>query len=242
MEQNKTNSLWHEMTAEQVLESLHTDAEGLSSEEVERRQQKYGPNRLPRAPKKSRLLRFLSHFHNIFIYVLLASAAITALLGHLADTIVILAVVVVNAAIGYFQEGKAEKALQAIRGMLALKASVLRGGARSSVDGEQLVIGDIVLVNAGDKVPADLRLLKANALKVQEAVLTGESMPVEKDTQPVAADAALGDRECMAFSGTLVTSGGEKASSCKRALTPRSVASVVCSLPLKRWSPHCCGK
>ncbi|MGM0482079.1 MAG: cation-translocating P-type ATPase, partial [Pseudomonadota bacterium] len=210
MEQNKTNSLWHEMTAEQVLESLHTDAEGLSSEEVERRQQKYGPNRLPRAPKKSPLLRFLSHFHNIFIYVLLASAAITALLGHLADTIVILAVVVVNAAIGYFQEGKAEKALQAIRGMLALKASVLRGGARSSVDGEQLVVGDIVLVNAGDKVPADLRLLKANALKVQEAVLTGESMPVEKDTQPVAADAALGDRECMAFSGTLVTSGGGK--------------------------------
>src|SRR5690606_32802645 len=169
-----------------------------------------GPNRLPTAVKRSVFLRFLSHFHNILIYVLIGSAVITAFLDHWVDTGVILAVVIVNAIIGYIQEGKAEKAMDAIRHMLAPHANVIRGGERTSIEGEQLVPGDIVLLEAGDKVPADLRMLTAHGMNIQEAILTGESVPVEKHTKPVAADAPLGDRTCMAFSGTLVTSGQGK--------------------------------
>lgn len=187
--------------------ALQAGEGGLSSAEAATRLEAHGLNRLPEPPKRNPLIRFLSHFHNILIYVLLCSAAITAALGHMADTLVILAVVVVNAAIGFFQEGKAEKAMEAIRRMLALKASALRDGKRRSVEGETLVPGDIVLLEAGDKVPADLRLIRVRGLQVQEAILTGESVPVEKHTRPVAEAAQLGDRKCMAYSGTLVTSG-----------------------------------
>ncbi|MEQ8194415.1 MAG: HAD-IC family P-type ATPase, partial [Rhodospirillales bacterium] len=198
---------WHERDVEAALEALHTDSNGLTSKEAATRFESYGPNRLPEPARHSLLIRFLLHFHNILIYVLLGSAAITAALGHLADTFVILAVVVANAIIGFIQEGKAEKAMDAIRRMLALKASVLRDGTRRALEGETLVPGDIVLLEAGDKVPADLRLLRSNGLQVQEAILTGESVPVEKHTRPVAATAPLGDRGCMAYSGTLVTNG-----------------------------------
>ena len=203
----KTAHNWHEIVVDDVLKHVQTDANGLSHTEAAARLETHGPNRLPSPPKRSALVRFFRHFHNILIYVLLGSAAITTLLGHLVDTLVILAVVVVNAAIGFAQEGKAEKAMEAIRQMLALKASVLRDGSRCAVDGETLVPGDIVLLEAGDKVPADLRLLRANGLQIQEAILTGESVAVEKHTRPVAAKATLGDRGCMAYSGTLVTSG-----------------------------------
>jgi len=152
-------------------------------------------------------VRLLLHFHNILIYVLLGSAVITGALGHIVDTLVILAVVLGNAVIGFVQEGKAEKAMAAIRRMLAPRASVLRDGHRRTVDGEALVPGDVVLLEAGDKVPADLRLLQALNLQIQEAMLTGESVPVEKNTRPVASDASIGDRACMAYSGTLITSG-----------------------------------
>ncbi|MDP4548828.1 cation-transporting P-type ATPase [Marinobacter sp. MDS2] len=198
---------WHELESESAIDALDANKHGLSSEEVAKRFRIYGPNRLPEAAKRSLLIRFLSHFNNILIYVLLGAAAITAVLGHLADTLVILAVVVANAGIGFFQEGKAEKAMGALRRMLALKASVLREGVRCSVKGEALVPGDIVLLEAGDKVPADLRLLDVSALQIQESILTGESVPVEKQTHPVSATAPLGDRACLAYSGTLVTSG-----------------------------------
>ena len=198
---------WHSRAPEDTVGALQASEEGLSAEEAATRLATYGPNRLPEPAKQIPIVRFLRHFHNILIYVLLGSAGITAALGHFADTVVILAVVVVNAAIGFLQEGKAEKAMDAIRRMLALEASVLRAGVRRSVDGETLVPGDVVLLEAGDKIPADLRLLKANGLQVQEAILTGESVPVEKHTRPVAEAAPLGDRGCMAYSGTLVTSG-----------------------------------
>jgi magnesium-transporting ATPase (P-type) len=204
---NKPERNWHEMAWKNVIDALHVDPNGLSSEEAAARLETYGPNRLPEPARRSPLIRFLLHFHNILIYVLLGSAAVTAALGHFADTFVILAVVIVNATIGFIQEGKAEKAMDAIRRMLALKASALRDGMRRSVDSEALVPGDIVLLEAGDKVPADLRLLHVNGLQVQEAILTGESVPVEKHTQPVAEAAPIGDRRCMAYSGTLVTSG-----------------------------------
>ncbi len=152
-------------------------------------------------------MRFLLQFHNILIYLLLGAAVITLALDHMADTAVILAVVIANAVIGFVQEGKAEKAMEAIRRMLAPRAAVLRGGERQTVDGEALVPGDIVLLEAGDKVPADVRIVVTHGAFVQEAILTGESIPVEKGVKPVSKGAALGDRTCMSFSGTLVTTG-----------------------------------
>jgi magnesium-transporting ATPase (P-type) len=204
---NSVPDQWHDLSAQAALDALQAESTGLSAAEAAARLETHGPNRLPEPPRRSALLRFLLQFHNVLIYVLLGSAVITATLGHLLDTLVILAVVVANAVIGFIQEGKAEKAMDAVRKMLALKASVLRDGERITVDGDSLVPGDIVLLEAGDKIPADVRLLQAKGLQIQEAILTGESVPVEKHTRPVATAAALGDRGCMAYSGTLVTSG-----------------------------------
>lgn len=200
----------HSKSVEMVLEELNASVSGLTEQEAKLRLASYGANRLPEPPKRSPLLRFGLQFHNILIYVLLSSAFITALLGHWIDAFVILAVVFVNAVIGFIQEGKAEKAMDAIRLMLAPHASVIRGDARLSIVGENLVPGDIVLLEAGDKVPADLRLVSAHGLTVQESILTGESVPVEKHIKPVAVEAPIGDRACMVFSGTLVTSGQAK--------------------------------
>ena len=198
---------WHAMSAEEVLQGLETDGEGLSSAQARERLEQYGPNCLPEAKPRSALVRFFSHFNNLLIYVLLAAAVIAAALNHWIDTVVILMVVVVNAIIGFIQEGKAEDALRAIRQMLSANAMVIRDGKRESIPADQLVPGDRVLLQSGDKVPADLRLLKLKNLQVQEAALTGESVPVEKDTEIVAEDADLGDRNDMAYSGTLVTQG-----------------------------------
>jgi magnesium-transporting ATPase (P-type) len=201
---------WHVLDAKVVLEEQQSSSDGLDAEEVAARLQRHGYNRLPEQTRRSAVVRFLLHFHNVLIYVLLGAAAITALLDHLVDTWVILAVVLVNAIIGFIQEGKAEKAMEAIRKMLAPNAAVMRNGERRSVPGETLVPGDIVLLEAGDRVPADLRLLQAHGLQVQEAILTGESVPVQKQIHGVKAESALGDRTCLAFSGTLVTSGQGK--------------------------------
>lgn len=201
------NDSWHESSVDAVLCILDADPDGLAQDEAEKRLASHGPNRLPESAKRSVLVRFVIHFHNILIYVLLACAVVTMALGHIVDTLVILAVVIANAVIGFIQEGKAEKAMHAIRQMLALKASVLRNGARQSVAGDELVPGDIVLLEAGDKIPADMRLLRAHGLQVQEAILTGESVPVEKHVEIVSGNASLGDRTCMAYSSTLVTSG-----------------------------------
>ncbi len=198
---------WHSQSIEEALQLLKTSATGLSEGEAKSRLETYGENRMPDPPKRNFLIRFGLHFHNILIYVLISSAIITAFLGHWIDTFVILAVVVANAIIGYIQEGKAEKAMDAISLMLAPHANVLRGGERISIEGKNLVPGDIVLLEAGDKVPADLRLLTAHGMSVQESILTGESVPVEKHIETAAKDAPLGDRFCMAFSGTLMTSG-----------------------------------
>lgn len=203
----ENNPIWHNLSSESVLSETGSSTAGLSPEEAAKRLETNGPNRLPEPPGRSAWMRFLLQFHNILIYVLLAAAVVTALLDHLIDTLVILAVVIANAVIGFIQEGKAEKALDAIKQMLSLKAAVIRGGKRMSVQGEALVVGDIVLLEAGDKVPADMRLIQIHGLQVQEAILTGESLAVDKQTAPVEQEVTLGDRTCMAFSGTTVTSG-----------------------------------
>ncbi len=199
---------WHAVEAKEVLGNLRTEAgAGLSSDEAARRLEEHGPNELPTALRDSLLKRFLLQFHNVLIYILLAAAVGTALLAEWIDTGVILGVVLINALIGVIQEGKAEKALDSIRAMLSPKAMVRRDGDKQTLDATLLVPGDIVLLKAGDRVPADVRLLESHSLRIDEALLTGESVPAEKNTDAVAEDADLGDRFCLAFSGTLVTYG-----------------------------------
>ena len=192
---------------EAVLKGMETTEAGLSASQAAERLERHGPNRLPEAPRPGPLRRFARQFNNLLILVLLAAALITALLGHWIDTAVILAVVVVNATIGFVQEGRAEAALEALRDMLAPKAAVLRDGQRETLAAADLVPGDIVLLEAGDKVPADLRLVDVAGMTVEEAILTGESVPVRKAPDPVADDALLGDRKSMAYSGTMVAEG-----------------------------------
>lgn len=198
---------WHTLTPTQVTDALQTGDKGLSAAEVDRRLTQYGPNRLAPPKRRGPLLRFLLQFHNILLYVMMASAAITALLGHWIDTGVLLAAVVINAVIGFVQEGKAESALDAIRSMLSTHANVIRDGERHEIDATGLVPGDRVVLASGDRVPADLRLVDVNELRIEEAALTGESLPIEKAVDASDADAPLGDRFGMAYSGTLVVYG-----------------------------------
>ncbi|MCW8932966.1 MAG: cation-transporting P-type ATPase [Gammaproteobacteria bacterium] len=198
---------WHSMTDDAVFKVLEANSEGLSKEEIIKRFDVYGPNRLPESNTHGPVFRFFYQFHNVLIYVLLASSLVVAMLEHWIDAGVILGVVIINALIGFIQEGKAENALKAIRQMLSPKATVLRDGQRHSIPSDELIPGDVVLVQSGDKIPADLRLFLVKSLQIQEAVLTGESIAVEKQTEPVSDDAELGDRQCMAYSGTLVSYG-----------------------------------
>jgi magnesium-transporting ATPase (P-type) len=162
---------------------------------------------LQAAASRSPWLRFFDQFHNVLIYILLAAGVITALLAHWVDSGVIFGVVIINAIIGFLQEGKAERAMDAIRGMLSPSAMVLRDGHYREIPAEQLVPGDLVQLRAGDRVPADLRLLTLRDLRIDEAALTGESVPVEKSEGSVSATTPIGDRTNMAWSGTLVTYG-----------------------------------
>lgn len=199
--------MWHAALAASAVDRLGARLEGLTAEEIAKRLAQYGPNRLRPPHRRGPLVRFLLQFHNVLIYVLLAASVVTAALAHWVDTAVIVGVVVINAVIGFIQEGKAERALEAIKNMLSLHASVVRGGKKINIPAEELVPGDIVLLQSGDKVPADLRLIRVKNLQAQEAVLTGESLAVEKAPEPVQETAELGDRSSMAYSGTLVTYG-----------------------------------
>jgi magnesium-transporting ATPase (P-type) len=199
---------WHALDADDAVARLETHArQGLSDDEAKRRLERYGPNRLPEEARESAFIRFIKQFHNVLIYVLLFAAVLTAILGEWIDTGVIIAVVVVNAVIGFVQEGKAEQALEGIRRMLSLEADVIRDGHRKRISAEELVLGDVVLLEGGDRVPADLRLTAARNGRIEEAALTGESVPVGKTLEAVTEDTLLGDRRNMAFSSTLVTAG-----------------------------------
>jgi len=203
---------WHARETGEVLQELLSDeASGLTQDEAVRRLARHGPNRLPEPPARSALQRFLLQFHDPLIYVLVAAAAVTLWLDHRVDAAVILGVVVVNAIIGFVQEGKAERALEAVRAMLASRALVLRDGERHEIDAQTLVPGDIVLLESGSRIPADLRLLRVKNLRVGEAALTGESVPVDKDPAAVAVGAVLADRRCMGYSGTVVAAGQARA-------------------------------
>jgi magnesium-transporting ATPase (P-type) len=198
---------WHALDADDAADRLGSPDEGLSGAEAAARLQRFGPNRLTPPKRRPAWMRFLAQFHNLLIYVLLASGAVALLMRHWTDAGVIFGVVLVNALIGYIQEGKAEQALEAIRNMLSPQAVVMRDGHAVTLAAEELVPGDRVFLASGDRVPADLRLERTKGLLVQEAALTGESVPAAKASLPVAADAALGDRLDMAYAGTMVVQG-----------------------------------
>ncbi len=195
------------MAADDVFARLDSSADGLSAEEAAERLKTVGPNRLPSAAKEGLLRRIFKHFHDLLVYILLAAAVVTMGLGHWVDTGVILAVVLINAIIGFIQEGKAEQALEGIRKMLSLHAHARRDGQWVEVEADDLVPGDIVRLRSGDRVPADVRLVEAVNLRIEESALTGESVPTEKRAEPAESQAGLGDRHSMAYSGTMVTAG-----------------------------------
>lgn len=201
---------WHGVPVQESFEILESSPQGLKSEQARERLEAFGPNSLAQAEKRGPLMRFILQFHNVLIYVLLAAAVVTALMQEWVDSMVIFGVTIVNALIGFIQEGKAEKSLDSIRSMLAPKAVALRDGKRTTIEAENLVPGDVVLLKPGDKVPADLRLFETSDLQVDESALTGESVPVSKNPYEVDEDTSLGDRTDMAFSGTLVTYGQAK--------------------------------
>ena len=199
---------WHARGVDDTVAALGTDPHaGLDGGEAATRLAQHGENRLPPSVHRPAWLRLVLQFHNPLIYVLLVSAGITLALHDYVDSGVIVAVVLINAAIGFVQEGKAERALDAVRGMLAIRAHVVRAGVRCQIDAKGLVPGDIVLLESGDKVPADLRLIRVRNLRVVEAALTGESVPVEKRVGAAPRDASIGDRASIAYSGTLVAFG-----------------------------------
>ncbi|HEU6444576.1 MAG TPA: HAD-IC family P-type ATPase [Gaiellaceae bacterium] len=202
---------WHAADSGAVLTELGTSPEGLSAAEAASRLERHGPNVLPRAGADGPLRLLFRQVHNPLIWVLVAAGALAIALGKPIDGAVVLGVVVVNALIGFVQEFRAGKAIEALIEMVPDEATVLRGGARVSVDATMLVPGDVVLLASGDKVPADLRLLAVRGLMVEEAALTGESVPVAKSADTVAEESALADRTSMAYAGTLVTAGTAEA-------------------------------
>lgn len=202
---------WHSMSVREVLSKLETSEEGLSEEEARKRLEKFGFNELKEMRRESPLQMFLEQFKDMLIIILIVAAVIAALLGEIVDAFAILVIVVLNAILGFVQEYRAEKALEALKQLAAPQARVLRGGKEMRIPAKELVPGDILLIESGDKLSADARLIHAVDIKVDESSLTGESTPVEKDTAPVKKDAQVAERKNMLFMGTAVTYGRGKA-------------------------------
>jgi len=199
---------WHAEPAEAVVRQLQTDpGKGLTSEQARRRLKEYGPNQLQTRKRERWYQVLVRQFMDVLIAILLIAAAISFAIGETGDAVTILAIVVLNGILGFVQEWKAEKALAALAKMLAPRCKVIRDGREQEIRARLLVPGDIVLLEIGDRIPADLRLLEAVNLKADESALTGESVPVHKEVAPVAADTPLANRRCMAWMGTNITNG-----------------------------------
>ncbi|MEG9326313.1 cation-transporting P-type ATPase [Salinimicrobium catena] len=202
---------WHTVTPDLVARELDTDLKkGLSDAEVTTRLERYGENRISTKKRQSSLVRFLLQFHQPLIYILLAATGVTLLLGEYLDAAVIFAVVLINSIIGYIQETKALKAIDALSKSMSTNSTVIRNGKQMMINSVKLVPGDIVMVQSGDKMPADLRLINIKDLQVDESALTGESVAVEKSTELVDAEAIIGDRKNLGFATTMVTYGTGK--------------------------------
>ena len=199
---------WHQFHIEEALRLLEVDvAKGLSDAEVKRRQLKFGPNRVTARRGTPAWRKFLQQFNQPLVYILLLAGAVTAFLGEWVDSTVISGVVLVNAIVGFLQEAKAEKAIEALAKMVGTESTVRRDGEKRRVRSEDLVPGDVVLLRSGDRVPADLRLFQVNNLQVDESALTGESLPVAKHPDPVPQSTILAERKNLAYAGTFVTGG-----------------------------------
>ncbi|RDB42979.1 HAD family hydrolase [Halomonas sp. DQ26W] len=205
--QESPRTAWHAMSADDALQRAEGSREGLSDDAARKRLDEYGRNKLKQQQGRPWWKRLLEQFNNILMLILIVAAVASLGLGQTLDALAILGVVIIIALIGFIQEGKAEQALESIRDMLSPQASVLRGGKRQTIDAEELVPGDIVMVESGDRIPADLRLIKAKRLRTEEAALTGESTPVDKQTEPVEEKADLAERSAMAYASTIVAQG-----------------------------------
>jgi P-type Ca2+ transporter type 2C len=231
----------HHETAEAVVFALGSDATlGLSRAEARRRLDKHGSNRLSKAGEVPWWARLLKQFENLLVIILLLATVISMLEWLLQDprettlpyeAIVILAIVVLNALLGFFQESQAERSVRALMMLAAPASTVVRDGARQRAPAHEIVPGDIVLIEAGDRIPADARVIESVNLYTDEAPLTGESVPVMKETRPVEADSALGDRRNMLFSSTVPRTGAVGPSSSPREWRPKSDVSRACSRP-----------
>ncbi|CDP85318.1 MULTISPECIES: cation-translocating P-type ATPase [Mycolicibacterium] len=201
------SALAHSRSATEVLEVLGSSGDGLDGDSARERLAAHGPNKLPEKRPRPAILRFFAQFNNVLIYILIAAGVLKAILNEWIDCAVILSVAVINAVVGLIQEGRAQRALDSIRGMLSVTAQVRRDGHWQQVDAQTLVPGDVVRIASGDRIPADMRLLTVANLRVEESALTGESLPAKKDVTQVGPDAGLGDRMSMVYSGTIVAAG-----------------------------------
>jgi len=202
------DKVWHQLPAEEVVGFLEVNlSTGLSATEVARRQKECGPNRVTARRGTPAWLKFLKQFNQPLVYILLLAVGVTAFLGEWVDSSVIFGVVIINAIVGFLQEAKAEKAIEALAKMVATETTVRRDGKKHRVHSEQLVPGDVVLLQSGDRVPADLRLFHVRNLHADESALTGESLPVAKHADALALDTILAERKNLAYTGTLITSG-----------------------------------
>ena len=203
---------WHSMEVDQVLKELNTDPhQGLSDEEVRSRLEKYGYNELKKEEQVSPFTLFINQFKNILILILLVAIGLSALVGEVVDAVIIAVIVVFCAVLGFIQEYRAERALEALKKMLSPTITGLRGGREEEIPSKDLVPGDILLLEAGDKIPTDARLVEIHSVRCDEAPLTGESIPVGKDIKPLSPDIPVSDKKNMVFTGTTVTYGRGKA-------------------------------
>ncbi len=202
---------WHTLDTKQVFEQTNSSERGLSAQTVEERLLEYGPNELVEKAKKSPLIIFLGQFKDFMILVLIVAAVVSGIVGDVSDTIIILIIVVLNAIVGFVQEYRAEKSMEALKKMAALHSQVIRDGQTITIDASALVPGDLVVMDAGNVIPADVRLVETHSFRVNESAMTGESVPVDKIDTPIKdEELSLGDRLNMAYKSTLITNGRAK--------------------------------
>src|SRR3989304_6868326 len=207
-----TQAAWHSIDTGQVLKELHTDLHhGLTEDEVKSRLEKYGYNELKKEEKISPFTLFINQFKNILIIILIVAIILSALVGEVVDAVIIAVIVVFCAVLGFIQEYRAERALEALKKMLSPTITALRGGREEEVPSKELVPGDILLLEAGDKIPADARVVVNTSIRCDAAPLTGESAPVGKNVKPLPEGVRVSDRKNMVFTGTTVTYGRGRA-------------------------------